>query len=416
VSHVQSNSTEQNGLAQVDLFDLRWWEDGPPYAMFRQMRDEAPVRWNPLPDGTGCWSVTDHAHVSAISRDTATFSSQRGGIFPNKDLFLPLDVMSNMLLYMDPPGHVRYRLILQRAFTPHTVAKLEDGIRARITKTIDAIIEQGACDFVQDIAVPVPLGVLCELMGVQDDDIVQFADWTDRTELALRSEEPNAGAEVFGEMAAFIYAQIERQTAEADVDSLVTKLRAAEVDGEQLNELELVTFFGLLAFAGNDTTRNTASTGMLALLQHPEALQALYADPALIENAVEEILRWTTVVQYFNRTATTDTELGGQQIKEGDRVIMWYGAASRDPEVFPDPETFDIHRDKPDHKAFGGGGRHFCLGAGLARLELRILLEEVTRRMTALELAGAVERTPGNWAHGLVHLPVTFTPGAPELG
>ncbi len=409
-----ANPIEPPNLAEVNVFDPRWWEDGPPHALFRRLREDAPVRWNPFPDGTGCWVVTSHAEVSAISRDTATYSSQRGGIFLTDDTFMPLDVMSSMLLYMDPPGHVRYRLILQRAFTPHTVGKLEDSIRARVTRTIDRVIEQGSCDLVDDIATPIPLGVLCELMGVPDDEMPRFADWTERTEVALRSSEPDSGTEVFGEMVGYLYAQIERQTREERVDSLVMKLRAAEVDGEQLTEVELVAFFGLLVFAGNDTTRNTTATGMLALLQNPDALRELQADPSLIEQAVEEILRFTTVVQWFNRTATCDTELGGQAIKAGDRVIMWYGAASRDPAVFPDPDTFDIHRKKPDHKAFGGGGRHFCLGSGLARLELRIILEEVVRRLHDLEVAGEVERVPSNWAYGLHHLPVTFTPGPRE--
>lgn len=189
------------------------------------------------------------------------------------------------------------------------------------------------------------------------------------------------------------------------------KLRAAEVDGERLTDPEILVFFGLLAFAGNDTTRNTLATGMHTLLQHPEQLQELVDDPALIPAAVEEILRYTTVVRWFMRTATKDTELAGEQIAEGDRVVMWYASASFDDEVFDDPTTFDIHREKPEHKAFGGGGRHFCLGAGLARAELRIALEEITSRMKDLQLAGDVERLPSSWANGLVKFPVTFTPG-----
>jgi cytochrome P450 len=409
-----SSTVDRLDLDDVDVFDMRWWEDGPPHELFSRMRVDAPVRWNRFPDGSGCWSVTSHAEVSAISRDTSTFSSLRGGIFLHPDQVLALDVMSNMLLYMDPPRHTRYRLILQKAFTPHTVAKLEDGIRARVTKTLDKVIERGACDFVEDVAVPIPLGVLTELMGVPEQDIPQFYEWTERIEETQRAPEPNRGADVFAEMAGYLYAQIERQTKEADADSLVTKLRAAEVNGDQLTDLEIVTFFGILAFAGNDTTRNTAATGMLALLEHPEALRELYEDPTLIENTVEEILRWTTVVQWFARTATRDTELGGQRIREGEKLVMWYASASRDESVFEDPDSFDIHRRKSDHKAFGGGGRHFCLGAGLARLEMRIVLQEVLRRMKDLKLDGAVERVPSNWAHGLHHLPVTFTPAARE--
>jgi cytochrome P450 len=401
-------------LAEIDIVDARWFADGTPHELFARMRAEAPVRWNVLPDGTGCWCVTRHADVSAISRDTATFSSYRAGIFLHPDQVVGLDLTRNLLLYMDPPQHTKYRLILQKAFTPHTVAQLEDAIRARVTKTLDQVVERGACDVARDVAVPIPLGVLTELMGVPEEDIAQFYEWTEKIEEGQRSPEPNAAAEVFVHMAGYLHGQIERQAAEGNEDSLVMKLRAAEVDGEKLSDPEILVFFGLLAFAGNDTTRNTLATGLHALLQHPDQLAELAADPSLIPNAVEEILRYTSVVRWFNRTATKDTELGGQAIAEGDRVVMWYASASFDEEVFDQPQRFDIHRPKPDHKAFGGGGRHFCLGAGLARAELRIALEEITRRLRDLRQAGEVERLPSSWANGLTRLPVTFTPAARE--
>lgn len=404
--------TDTVDLADIDIVDAKWFQDGTPHDLFARMRREAPVRWNPLPDGSGCWCVTRHADVSAVSRDTDTFSSHRAGIFLHPDQVLPLDLARNLLLYMDPPQHTKYRLILQTAFTPRTVTALEDTIRDRVTKTIDRIVEAGTCDFVDDIAVPIPLGMITQLMGVPDEDIAQFFEWTEKIEEAQRSPEPNAASEVFVQMAGYIHAQIERQIAEGNEDSLVMKLRAAEIEGEQLSDPEILVFFGLLAFAGNDTTRNTLATGMHTLLQHPDQLQELIDDPPLIGAAVEEILRYTSVVRWFNRTATTDTELGGEQISEGDRVILWYASASFDDEVFDDPQTFDIHRSKPEHKAFGGGGRHFCLGAGLARAELRIALEEITRRMQDLRLAGDVQRLPSSWANGLVKMPVTFTPSA----
>ena len=400
-------------LASVDLMSMEWHADGPPHELFARLRAEDPVHKNPLADGTYCWSVTRHADISAISRDTETFSSYRAGIFLHPDQVVGLDLTRNLLLYMDPPQHTKYRLILQKAFTPHTVAALEDAVRTRVTKTIDKVIENGSCDFAHDIAVPIPLGVLTELMGVPDEDIPQFFEWTEKIEEASRSAEPAAAAGVFIEMAGFLHAQIERQAAEGNDDSLVMKLRNAEVDGEKLTDPEILVFFGLLAFAGNDTTRNTCATGMHALLEHPDQLAELRADPSLIPAAVEEILRYTSVVQWFNRTATKDTEIAGQPIAEGDRVVMWYTSASRDEDVFEDPQRFDIHRKKPDHKAFGGGGRHFCLGAGLARLELKVIFEEVLRRMDDLEIAGEIERLPSHWAHGLVHMPVTFTPGTP---
>ncbi len=408
------STTEAVDLADVDLFDPRWHEDGPPHELFARMRAEAPVRWNPLPDGSGCWTVMRHADVAVVSRDTATFSSHEAGVFLHPDQVVPLDLARNLLLYMDPPQHTQYRLILQRAFTPHAVKALEDQIRARVTRVIDAVIERGSCDVVADLAVQVPLGVITDLLGVPDEDFDQFLAWTTEIEAAQRSPEPAAALEVFGRMGAYLAEQIERQTAERRSDSIVTALRDGQVDGRDLTDTEILVFFALLAFAGHDTTRNTTSGGMLALLQRPEVLAELQNDPGRIPGAVEEILRWTSVVQWFNRTATADTELAGQAISAGDRVVMWYTSASRDEAVFEDPQTFDIHRVKPDHDAFGGGGRHFCLGSGLARLELRVIFEELIRRLRDLQLAGEVERLPTNWANALVHLPVTFTPGPRE--
>lgn len=409
-----STSTSAN-VAEVDIFDPRWWVDGPPHELFARLRAEAPVHWYQNPDGTGYWSVFRHADIHRISHDSETFSSARGGVYINPDQVVPLDVMRTMMLVMDPPQHTRYRKILAKVFTPASVAKLEEGIRARVTRTIDKFIETGSCDFVSDVAVPIPLGVLMELMGVPEDDMQTWFDWTERIEKAVRVSESSAALDVFGEMGGYLAQQIERQTTEAVEDSLVMRLRNAEVDGEQLNELEIVAVFGLLAFAGNDTTRNTTATGLLTLLNHPEALQELYADPSLLPGAIEEILRWTTVVQWFARTATRDVEVGGKAIAEGDKIVMWYGSGSRDEAVFADADTFDIHRPKPDHQAFGGGGRHFCLGASLARLELRVTFEEILRRMKDIELAGTPELVPSHWAHGLSAMPIRFTPG-PRLG
>ena len=398
-------------LSEVNLMDPAWFADGPPHELFARMRAEAPVRWNRWPDGSGFWSLTRHADIAAVSRDTDTFSSYRAGIFLHPDQVTPLELNRNLLLYKDPPEHTKYRRILQTAFVPNTVAKLEDAVRARITRVIDAVIERGSCDFVSDIAVPVPLGVLAELMGVPDEDIPRLYEWTEQIEEAQRSPEPAAAMETFAEMAAYLHQQIERQISEGG-ESLVTKLREAEVDGERLDDNEILVFFGLLVFAGNDTTRNTASSGVLALLEHPEQYTMLHEEPDLIPQAVEEILRFTSVVNYFVRTATRDTAIAGQPIAEGERVLMWYTSASRDENVYDDPQRFDITRPEQDHKAFGGGGRHFCLGAGLARLELRVLLEELTRRMPDLALAGEVKRLESTWANSLTSLPVSFTAAA----
>ena len=406
-----STAAHEVGLAQVDLMDPVWFADGPPHELFARMRANAPVRWNELPDGSGFWSLTRHADIAAVSRDYNSFSSWRRGIFLNPDQVVPLDLTRNLLLYKDPPEHTKYRAILQTAFTPHTVAKLEDAVRGRIARVIDAVIERGECDFAREVAVPVPLGVLSELMGCPDEDIPRLLSWTDRIEAAQRSPEPAAAVDVFVEMAGYLHEQITRQATAGDGDSLVMRLRDAQVDGQQLDDNEILVFFGLLVFAGNDTTRNTAAAGMSALLEHRDQLEDLVADPLLIPAAVEEILRWTSVVQWFARTAKANTEIRGQAIAEGERVVMWYSSASRDEDVFEQPGRFDIHRVKPDHDAFGGGGRHFCLGAGLARLELRVLFEELTRRMPDVTAAGPPARLVSNWANMVTSLPVTFTPG-----
>jgi cholest-4-en-3-one 26-monooxygenase len=399
-----SSSTEAE-LAQVDLMNPGWFADGPPHELFARMRAEAPVRWNATNQG-GFWSLTRHAEISQVSRDPATFSSYRAGIFLHPDQVTPLDMNRSLLLYMDPPQHTKYRQILQSAFVPNTVRRLESEIRARVSRVIDAAVEGGTFDAVHDVAVPIPLGVLAALMGLPEADIPRLYEWTEKIEAAQRAPQPAAALDVFVEMAGYLHEQIARQIEEGTDDSLVIRLRSAQVDGQRLDDTEILVFFGLLVFAGNDTTRNTTANGILALLEHPDQLARLREDPALIPDAVEEILRFTSVVNYFARTATRDTELAGQPIAEGDKVVMWYCSASRDEAVFADPQRFDIGRNAREHCAFGGGGRHFCLGAGLARLELRVILEELLARAPALERAGAVSRLPSAWANGLTALPV----------
>jgi len=404
-----AEAIEQLKLDEVDIVDPKWFEGGPPHELFARMRKEAPIRWNTLPDGTGFWSVTRHADVSAVSRDTETFSSYKAGVFLNPDLVNPLEMNRQLLLFKDPPEHTKYRLILQKAFTPNTVRALEDHVRARVTREIDKLVERGSADLVKELAIPVPLGVLVDLMGLPEEDIPKLHTWTDEIEESTRTGVP--ASETFIQLAGYLHEQIARQAAEGVEDTLVMRLRAAEVDGEKLDDTEILVFFGLLVFAGNDTTRNTTASGLLALLEHPEQLAALREDPEKVPNAVEEILRYTSVVNYFVRTATKDTELGGQAIAEGDKVMMWYTSASRDEEVFEDPQRFDIEREKPEHKAFGGGGRHFCLGAGLARLELKVIFEEVTRRLADVRLDGEPQWLPSSWANMVTSLPVAFTPG-----
>ena len=398
----RTRQVELAKIRRVDLFgrsDL--YEDGPPHELFAQLRRESPVLRTPNPHGGHVWSLFKHADVSAVSKDPGTFSSARGGVFLQRDQVMPLEVNRNVILYKDPPEHNKYRSILQQFFSPRATAEYEDMVRAVAVEAIEAA--EG--DFVRDIAVPIPLKVLTRLMGVPDEDVPRFEEWTEAIEAAQRSPEPAQAVETFGEMAGYLHETIQRQLGS---DTLVRRLRDAEVDGESLDDAELLTFFALLAFAGNDTTRNTVATGMLTLFEHPEALARLRDDPSLLPKAVEELLRFTSVVQWFARTATRDTEIRGQAVSEGELVVLWYGSASRDEEVFEDPDTFDIGRGSTAHHAFGGGGRHFCLGNQLARLELRVIFEEVLRRMPGIELAGDPDRLGSSWANALTALPVRW--------
>ncbi len=255
---------------------------------------------------------------------------------------------------------------------------------------------------------PIPLRVLSRLMGLPDSDVPQLENWVEQIERAQQSDTPDEGQKVLGEMTPYLLGKIAEQR-EAGSGSLVMTLVAAEVDGESLNELEILVFFALLVFAGNDTTRNTMSGGMLALLEHPDQLELLRAEPERIPGAVEEILRWTSVVNYFCRTAKEDTEVSGCPVHAGEKVMLWYPGGSRDPAVNDDPHRFDVTRAEPKHMAFGGGGRHFCLGAGLARLELRVAFEEILGRWGDIRLAGEPERLRSNWANALTRLPIEFT-------
>lgn len=406
---------EQVDLGGLDVLDVDLHAQGPPHALLARLRTECPVHRGKTADGQEFWSLTRDTDVTEASRDTETFSSARGGIFLNPNQVLPLELTSNLLLYKDPPEHTKYRKILQSVFSPKAVREREPEVRSIVTRVIDDVIEAGSCDFVRDIAVRVPLGVLAGLMGIPDADIPKLYEWTEKIERSQQASESAAATPTFIEMAGYLHEQIANQIEEGG-DSLVTRLREAEVDGESLTDDEILVFFGLLVFAGNDTTRNTASGGTLELLVHRAQWQMLCEDAELIPQAVEEVLRFTSVVKFFARTATKDTEVNGQDIAEGEKVLLWYSSASRDDGLAEDPQRFDVTRQDPEHRAFGGGGRHFCLGNKLARLELRVIFEELTRRMPELELDGEPEWLSSNWANSLTSLPVKFAPGAREAG
>jgi linalool 8-monooxygenase len=398
-------------LDSVDLMDPELFADGPPHELFARMRAEAPVHWCNLPDGDGFWSLTKAQDIAAISKDSATYSSARNGVFISEEMPLPVDVVRAVVLGKDPPEHTKYRVIVQKVMTPKMINALEDKIRDRVTRLLDAVCEQGSCDVVRDLSVELPLQTIAELLGVPQEDRMQLFEWTNQIEEATQGHAD--GMQAFGEIAMYLTGLI-AQRKENPGDDLVTLLINAEVDGEQLNDLELTAFFALLMFAGNDTTRNTSSGGVLALIEHPDQYAKLREDPSLIPGAVEEILRWVTPVMWFRRTPTTDVEIRGVPIKEGAKVVIWYASGSRDEELVDDPMRFDVTRPKVDHQAFGGGGRHFCIGSSLARLQLRVLFEELTRRVPDMELAGPPQRQGSNWVSSLVSLPIKFTPSAPQ--
>lgn len=401
-------------LDKVDLTDLSYFQDGPPYELFARMRTEAGPHWNELTgDEPGFWSFTKAADIQAISRNPATFSSERGGVFATTQGAAPVEVLREVILGMDPPRHTQVRNVVQAVFTPKMIRQKEQDIRNVVTALVDDVIDFGTCDFVGDIAVEMPLRVIADMLGVPQDDRRQLFDWTNTLSRAAATSDPQLGLGALIEIGGYLTGIIASRRANPTED-LVSRLITAEVNGESLTEAEVSLFFGLLMFAGNDTTRNTASGGMRALIENPAERAKLVGNPEAIPNAVEELLRWVTPVIYFTRTALQDSEVGGHPIREGERVAMWYSAGSRDPQLNENPERFDVSRQKPPHQAFGGGGAHFCIGNPLARLELRILFEELMRRVPDMEFAGPVTRLVSNFSNELTSMPVTFTPGARE--
>jgi cholest-4-en-3-one 26-monooxygenase len=370
------------------------WPDGPPHELFKRLRGECPVHWTSriteYPEEAGYWSVTTADDVHEVSHDWATYSSERGGVTALTDAVMPLELVRAMFIGMDPPKHDRIKMLFQRGFTPKRIAEHEDAIRAITVGVLDRLEGKETSDLVTDVAQPVVSRVIGSFMGIppEDDEI-----WARLMNTTLGAGDPDLNPEgvqsVMERDVPEIFARCGRLIAERrerPTDDLTSVLVHAEVDGQRLEEHEIVMGFFLLVAAGNDSTKATYCSGMRALIEHPDQRQLLLDDPSLIPGAVEESLRMFPAFAHFRRTATKDTELGGQRISEGDKVVMWYVSSNRDESRFQDPDRFDVTRN-PDHQAFGAGGRHFCLGAALARLELRILFEETLARYPAMELA-----------------------------
>jgi cholest-4-en-3-one 26-monooxygenase len=408
----------QRDVEQEMVLEREHWVDGPPQALFEEMRAQCPVHWTPevteVPAAAGFWSVTTADDVHAVSRDWETYSSELGGVVVIDEVF-PIELARAMFIGMDPPKHDRLKALFQAGFTPKRIAAHEDEIRRIVVGVLDRLEGRDSCDLVTDVAQPAVSRVIGSFMGIPEED---DAAWAELMNMALAASDPDyspdgvdnieetiqrAIAQVFERCGAMIAARRENPT-----DDLTSVLVNAEVEGQKLEEHEIVMGFFLLVAAGNDSTKATYSSGMRALLEDPAQLALVRDDPALVPGTVEEALRMFPAFAHFRRTATKDTELGGQQIKEGEKVVMWYASSNRDETRYEDPDRFDVLRN-PEHQAFGAGGRHFCLGTALARLELKILFEETLARYPDISLAGKPAFVESAFLNQLKTLPVKLT-------
>jgi cytochrome P450 len=404
-------STRSN-LEHVLVVERELWADGPPHELFRDMRGRCPVHWSEqiteYPEEPGFWSVTTADDVHAVSRDWQTYSSERGGVTAVTSVF-PLELVRAMFIGMDPPKHDRIKALFQAGFTPKRIADHEDEIRAIVVDVLDRLAGRETCDLVTEVAQPVVSRVIGSFMGIPEED---DAVWANLMNSTLGAGDPDLNPEgIQGVVDRDIPEIFERcrlmiaDRREDPTDDLTSVLVHAEVDGQKLTEHEIVMGFFLLVAAGNDSTKATYCSAMQALMENPDQRQILLENPELIPSAVEESLRMFPAFAHFRRTATADAELNGARIREGDKVVMWYVSSNRDESRYEDPDRFDVRRN-PEHQAFGAGGRHFCLGTALARLELQILLQETLARYPATEIAGTPLRVESPFLNQLKTLPV----------
>lgn len=403
------------GLDEIDLVDHDRFQDRVPHEWFERLRREAPVFRHPAPaDGSlpEFWCLTKHADIAAVSHDPGRFSSARGAALLQIQRFDEnlMAIAPDFLLLTDPPQHTAMRRIISSAFTPRATARLESQMRGMASAAIDRVIDAGACDFV-DVAAELPIEVIAEMMGVPTADRPKLYDWTTRT---FGVEDPDCSVSqddfvgAFAELFAYALELCGEKRARP-TDDILSTLVHAEIDDVRLSDVQLSLFFYLLSTAGNETTRTMIMQGMQTLLDEPEIERELRADRSLLPAAVDEMLRHGSPVHHMARTATVDVELRGETIRAGDLVALWYVSGNRDEEVFDDPHRFDIHRQGPVlHQAFGGGGAHYCLGASLARMEGRIMFDELFDRVRDVEQTGPAARLRSNFTNGLKSLPIRF--------
>jgi cholest-4-en-3-one 26-monooxygenase len=392
------------------LHDPATYDRGFPYEYFRELRDQEPVSHHDHPRWErGYWALARHADVQRVSRDSTTFRNN-----PHPFLEEAADDdqsgTSELLIAHDPPEHTKLRKLINAGFTPRRVKDLTGKIQARVDALFDGLRDRTSCDLVEDLALWLPLHVIADLVGVPEEDRRQVFDWTELTFGFDASVTPEQRSEAAMAMYAYADAMCEDRRNHPR-DDLMSVLIAAEIDGEQLTQMQLDLFFLLLQNAGSETTRNLITTGTLALVEQPEQLDKLRSDLTLMPTAIEELLRFVSPVMQFVRTAAADAEVGGQPIAAGDRVVLWYASANRDNRAFDDPDHVDITRDPNDHVAFGAGGPHYCLGASLARLEATIMFEAIVTRFEGLEIDGDPDDFPrvhSNLIDGFAHLPIRY--------
>jgi len=409
-------STDQHvdrpDLADIDLYDPDGYIAAPPHDTFTRLRSEQPVWWQAMPDGTGYWAVLRHADVMHVARHPQLFSAARGGVVLEDLDADQLAMMQDMILSMDPPRHAEYRRNVAPHFKARVMAGIEDQVRSQCRSIMAEAADRGEVDFVHDVCAPLPTQIIGELVGIPIEDRPNIHHWAERitggqdAEIAAIDESQGDDASMEGSIQIAMYAIGLANERRADPrDDLMTLMLATEVGGQPMDDMGIGSFFVQLIVAGNDTSRTMLSSGLLALLQHPDQLAELRADRSLIPGAVEEMLRWANPLHYFRRTASEDTELSGQAIAAGDKVAMIYTSANRDETVFADPQAFDIHRSPNPHLSFGIA-EHFCLGVHLARLEGRVFFEELLDTFASIELVGEPRRQRSNLNNALKALPV----------
>jgi len=405
----------------VDLTDPDVYRAGVPHATFQRLRDDDPISWWEEHDGSGFWSVTRYQDIIDVNRDFKTFTSRQGIRLEEMDE--EETAARRTMMELDPPEHTRLRRLVQGGFTRRVVQSYEEAIRVLAGAVLDDAMPKGRFDFVTDVARQLPMRMLGRLLGAPEQD---YGFLVDRGDAMIGNADPEFTQHVVDQsdtadfrlmpfrspaaLELFEYAQSLADDRRAHPrDDVVTRLLAPTMDGEPLTDLEFKNFFALLVAAGNDTTRYSMAGGLLALIDHPDQFARLHDQPELLPAAVEEMLRWTSVTMHFRRTATRDIEVHGRTIHAGDKVVLWWISGDFDHRQFPDPYRFDITRDPNEHLAFGRGGPHRCIGEWLARLEIRVTLEELLPRVADLRLAGPVDRLRSNFISGIKHLPVDVT-------